>query len=196
MPCMAILSDKDLREIIEENAVYVDEGPEIDRELQLGPSSFDLRLGYEFGILETRSIEAIDTRKMDDYGELKQSKKVSPDEGMVVHPGEFVLGSTLETLNVPNDMVARIEGRSSYARLGLIPHTAAGFVDAGFEGQITLEIQNLGNVPITIYPEERICQVAFERMTSEAENPYGEKSDSKYMNQKGATGSRLDKEDR
>ncbi|WP_414836352.1 dCTP deaminase [Candidatus Nanohalococcus occultus] len=193
---MAILSDKHLREIIEENAVYVDEGPEIDEDLQLGPSSFDLRLGYEFGILETRKIKAIDTKEMDDYSELKKSKKVTAEEGMVIHPGEFVLGSTLESLKVPNNMVARIEGRSSYARLGLIPHTAAGFVDAGFDGQITLEIQNLGNVPITIYPEERICQVAFEKMTSEAENPYGEKSDSKYMGQKGATGSRLEKESR
>lgn len=193
---MSILSDKDLRKIIEKNAVYVDEGPEMNMDLQLGPSSFDLRLGYEFGILETRSIEAIDTKKMDDYTDLKKSKTVSAEEGMVIHPGEFVLGSTLESLKVPDNMVARIEGRSSYARLGLIPHTAAGFVDAGFEGQITLEIQNLGNVPITIYPEDRICQVAFEKMTSEAENPYGEKTDSKYMNQKGATGSRLEKEDR
>lgn len=194
---MAILSDVDLKQVIDEKkAIYVEEGPDIDLDLQLGPSSFDLRLGYEFGVLETRKIEAIDTREMEQYPELKRTKKVGQKEGMVIHPGEFVLGSTLETLKVPDDMVARIEGRSSYARMGLIPHTAAGFVDAGFEGQITLEIQNLGNVPITIYPEERICQVAFETMTSEAEKPYGRKEDSKYQGQTGATGSRLDKESR
>jgi dCTP deaminase len=194
---MAILSDRDLKQLIEEeNAVYTDEGPEVDYDLQLGPSSLDLRLGYEFGVLETRKVKAIDTRKMDQYSDLKNEKTATPEEGMVVHPGEFVLGTTLETLEVPSNLVARIEGRSSYARLGLIPHAAAGFVDPGFEGQITLEIQNLGNVPITIYPEDRICQVVFETMTSEAENPYGEKTDSKYMGQSGATGSRLDKEKR
>jgi len=194
---MTILSDKDIRELIEQKkAVKVEEGPEIDMDLQLGPSSFDLRLGYEFGVLETRKIKAIDTRQMEKYSDIKETKKVTPGEGMVVHPGEFVLGSTLEVVKVPEDMVARIEGRSSYARLGLIPHAAAGFVDAGFEGKITLEIQNLGNVPITIYPEERFCQVAFEKMSSEAENPYGEKSDSKYQGQRGATGSKLDKERR
>lgn len=194
---MAILSDKDLRKLIQEkNAVRVDRGPEIDEDLQLGPSSLDLRLGYEFGVLETRKVKAIDTREMNNYSEIKNSKEATPEEGMVVHPGEFVLGTTLETLDVPSNLVARIEGRSSYARLGLIPHAAAGFVDPGFEGQITLEIQNLGNVPITIYPEDRICQVVFETMTSEAENPYGEKTDSKYMGQSGATGSRLGKEHR
>ncbi|MFB6215514.1 MAG: dCTP deaminase [Candidatus Aenigmatarchaeota archaeon] len=194
---MAILSDKDLRKIItNKDAVYVTEGPEIDFETQLGPSSLDMRLGYEFAVLETRKLKCIDTKHMDQYSDLKNSKKATPEEGIVVHPGEFVLGSTLETLNVPADMVARIEGRSSYARLGLIPHAAAGFVDPGFEGQITLEIQNLGNVPITIYPEDRICQVVFETMTSEAESPYGEKTDSKYMNQEGATGSKLDQEQR
>ena len=194
---MAILSDKDLEQIIEEkNAVYTDRGPEVDMDLQMGPSSLDLRLGYEFGFLETRRVKAIDTREMDNYSHIKKSMETTAEEGMVIHPGEFVLGTTLETLKVPSNLVARIEGRSSYARLGLIPHAAAGFVDPGFEGQITLEIQNLGNVPITIYPEDRICQVVFETMTSEAENPYGDKTDSKYMGQSGATGSRLDREHR
>jgi dCTP deaminase len=194
---MTILSDKDLKQIIKDkDAVYVDRGPEINFDNQLGPSSLDLRLGYEFGVLETRKLKCIDTKKMDQYSDLKNSKEATAEDGIVVHPGEFVLGSTLETLNVPNNLVARIEGRSSYARLGLIPHAAAGFVDPGFEGQITLEIQNLGNVPITIYPEDRICQVVYETMTSEAENPYGDKKDSKYMGQSGATGSRLDKEHR
>ncbi|MFB6208609.1 MAG: dCTP deaminase [Candidatus Nanohaloarchaea archaeon] len=194
---MSVLSDRDIERLIRHhNAVRVDDGPEPNFDLQLGPSSFDLRLGYEFGILETRRIEAIDTRDMEEYSDIQETVRKSPEEGMVVHPGEFVLGTTLEILKVPDDMIARIEGRSSYARLGLIPHAAAGFVDAGFEGAITLEIQNLGNVPITIYPEDRFCQVAFERMTSEAENPYGEKEDSKYMNQEGATGSKLDSEKR
>ena len=194
---MAILSDKDLKEIIkEENAVYVDEGPELDEDLQIGPSSIDLRLGYDFTFPQTRKMKALDTKDMDGFSRKQEVMTAGPEEGVVIHPGEFVLGTTLETVNIPDNMVARIEGRSSYARLGLIPHAAGGFVDAGFEGQITLEIQNLGNVPITIYPEDRICQMAVETMTSKAERPYGDKTDSKYMKQEGATEARLDKEKR
>jgi dCTP deaminase len=194
---MAILSDKDLKEIIEkQDAIKAKKGPEISYDLQLGPSSFDLRLGYEFGIINTRKIEKIDTKSMEKYEEVIQKEKHTAEEGVVIHPGEFILGSTLETIKVPDNLVARIEGRSSYGRLGIIVHTTAGFVDPGFEGDITLEIQNLGNAPVKLYPEDRVCQVVFETMTSEAENPYGEKTDNKYMGQTGAVGSRLDKEKR
>jgi dCTP deaminase len=191
---MAVLCDSDINKIInEEGAVEVEDGPELDIDEQVGPSSIDLRLGYEFGFLETRKVEALDTRSMEGM-ELKKELTAGSDEGVVVHPGEFVLSTTLETVDVPDDMVARVEGRSSYARLGLIPHAAGGFVDAGFRGQITLEIQNLGNVPIRIYPEDRICQLAFEMMTGEAGTPYGDRDSSKYMAQEGATASRLERE--
>ncbi|PSG99652.1 MAG: dCTP deaminase [Nanohaloarchaea archaeon SW_4_43_9] len=194
---MAILSDKDLRELIEEeNAVEVKEGPELNHELQMGPSSYDLRLGYEFGILNTRKIEKIDTKNMERYKNFIETEKHSADEGVVIHPGEFILGSTLEKLNIPRNLVARVEGRSSYGRLGIIVHATAGYCDPGFSGDITLEMQNLGNAPVKLYPEDRVCQVVFETMTSEAENPYGEKKDSKYMGQTGATGSRLGEEKR
>jgi len=194
---MAILSDKDLKKLIDQkDLVYVEDGPSIDPDLQIGPSSLDLRLGYDFGFLETRKVKCLDTKEVDDLSSMQRKMTRGSEEGVVIHPGEFVIGTTLETVNIPDNRVARIEGRSSYARLGLIPHAAGGFVDAGFEGQITLEIQNLGNVPITIYPEDRICQMAVETMTSEAERPYGEKTDAKYMGQKGATGARLNKEKR
>lgn len=194
---MAILPDTDLKRIINDHqAVRVDEGPELDWDLQLGPASFDLRLGYSFGVLDTRKTKVIDTRRMDTYNDVIQERKAEPGEEIIIHPGEFVLGTTLETVDVPSDLVARIEGRSSYARLGIIPHAAAGYLDPGFTGQVTLEMQNLGNVPVAMYPEERVCQVVFETMTQEAAVPYGEKKDSKYMNQKGATGSKLDHEQR
>ena len=194
---MAILSDRDLEKLIEEkDLIYVEDGPEVEKDLQLGPSSLDLRLGYEFGFLETRKVKCIDTKKSPEISDIQRTMTSTAEEGVVIHPGEFVIGTTLETVNLPADKVARIEGRSSYARLGLIPHAAGGFVDAGFEGEITLEIQNLGNVPITIYPEDRICQMAVETMTSEAEKPYRSKTDSKYMNQTGATPARLDREKR
>lgn len=194
---MAILSDKELKELIEnKNAIQAKEGPEIDQELQLGPSSFDLRLGYDFGIINTRKIEKIDTKNMDRYEEVIEKEEHTAQEGVVIHPGEFILGSTLEKLKVPSNLVARVEGRSSYGRLGIIIHATAGYIDPGFEGDITLEIQNLGNAPVKLYPEDRICQVAFETMTNEANNPYGDKKDSKYMGQTGATGSRLNEEKR
>ncbi len=193
---MAILSDKDLKELIKsENAVYSDK-KDLDLDLQLGPSSLDLRLGYEFGILNTRKLELIDTRDMQKYDDYIKKEEHTPEDGVVIHPGEFILGSTLETINVPKDKVARVEGRSSYGRLGIIVHATAGFIDPGFEGDITLEIQNLGNAPVKIYPEDRVCQIVFESMTSEAGKPYGDKKDTKYMGQTGATGSRLNKEKR
>lgn len=194
---MAILPDSELKKLVEEkNAVYVENGPEIDPELQIGPSSMDLRMGYEFGVLNTRKIEMVDTKNMEKYSNYMQKEKHSAEEGVIVHPGEFILGSTLETVNVPDDLVARVEGRSSYGRLGLIVHATAGYVDPGFEGDITLEIQNLGNAPVKLYPEDRVCQIVFETMTGEAENPYGDKMDTKYMGQSGATGSRLEEEKR
>lgn len=194
---MAILSDRELEELVKEkNAVYTEEEPGMNLDLQLGPSSLDLRLGYEFGVLNTRKIEMINTRNMEKYGDYIEKEQHTPEDGVVVHPGEFILGSTLETVNVPSNLVARVEGRSSYGRLGIIVHATAGYIDPGFEGNITLEIQNLGNAPVKLYPEDRVCQVVFETMTSEAENPYGEKTDSKYMGQTGATGSRLKEEKR
>lgn len=194
---MAILSDKDIRDIIKEkNAVYTDKDPELDFDLQMGPSSFDLRLGYEFGVLNTRRLEMVDTRDMEKYGNFINKEEHTPQDGVVIHPGEFILGETLEKLKIPDNLVARVEGRSSYGRLGIIVHATAGYIDPGFEGDITLEIQNLGNAPVKLYPEDRICQVVFETMTSKAETPYGAKKDSKYMGQTGATGSRLGDEKR
>jgi dCTP deaminase len=133
---------------------------------------------------------------MSKYNDCIQEEQHTPEDGVIIHPGEFVLGTSLETVNVPDDMVARVEGRSSYGRLGIVVHATAGFVDPGFEGDITLEMQNLGNAPVKVYPEDRICQIVFETMTSAAAIPYGEKRDAKYMGQQGATGSKLDHEHR
>ncbi len=194
---MAILSDKEIRRIVKEkSAVEGKKGPEIDLDLQVGPASMDFRLGYEFGIMNTRKLDIIDTKNMEKYQKYIEKETHTAEDGIVIHPGEFILGSTLEKINLPDNMVARVEGRSSYGRLGIIVHSTAGFVDPGFEGDITLEIQNLGNAPVRMYPEDRVCQVAFETMEGEVENPYGDKKDVKYMGQTGATGSKLNREKR
>ena len=114
-----------------------------------------------------------------------------PGEPFVVHPGDFVLGVTLEKVKLPNDIVARVEGRSSLGRLGIIVHSTAGFIDAGFEGTITLEITNINNVPVALYPGMRVCQLAFETMSSPAEVPYGDKKSAKYQGQDMPVESRL-----
>ncbi|MEM9200765.1 MAG: dCTP deaminase, partial [Actinomycetota bacterium] len=113
------------------------------------------------------------------------------EEPFILHPGEFVLGSTLERVAVPDDLVARLEGKSSLGRLGLLIHSTAGFVDAGFDGQLTLELSNVANLPITLYPGMKIGQISFQQMTTAAQNPYGSGDlKSKYKHQKGPMPSR------
>jgi dCTP deaminase len=117
--------------------------------------------------------------------------EVADGEAFMLHPGEFALGSTLERVGVPNDLVARVEGKSSLGRLGLVIHSTAGFIDAGFDGHVTLELANLANLPITLYPGMKIGQISFIKMTSPAEKPYGSGAKgSKYQGQRGPTPSR------
>jgi dCTP deaminase len=123
--------------------------------------------------------------------DLTQLVEIGQDDTFILHPGEFVLGSTLERVALPNDLVARLEGKSSLGRLGLLIHSTAGFVDAGWDGQLTLELSNVANLPITLYPGMKIGQVSFLRMTTPADVPYGSgKLGSKYQGQRGPTPSR------
>jgi dCTP deaminase len=125
---------------------------------------------------------------MDDHTELIE---VEPDEAFILHPGEFVLGSTAEYVKLPNDLVARLEGKSSLGRLGLLIHSTAGYVDPGFEGHLTLELSNVANLPITIYPHMKMGQISFFGLSSPADNPYGSGAvGSKYQGQRGPTPSR------
>ena len=117
--------------------------------------------------------------------------EIADGGAFILHPGEFVLGSTSERVSLPNDLTARVEGKSSLGRLGLLIHSTAGFVDPGFDGHITLELSNVANLPITIYPGMKIGQISFLRMTTPADNPYGSAATgSKYQNQRGPTPSR------
>jgi dCTP deaminase len=126
-----------------------------------------------------------------DLEDLTRLVEIQPDDAFILHPGEFVLGSTYEKIGVPDDLVARIEGKSSLGRLGLLIHSTAGFVDAGFSGHITLELSNVANLPITLYPGMKIGQVSFLRMTTPADAPYGSSAvGSKYQGQRGPTPSR------
>ena len=158
-----------------------------DRLIQ--PSSIDVRLSNLFRVFRNHTAGIIDVKV--DQTDLTELVEVPEDSVFMLRPGEFVLGSTLERVGVPNDLVARIEGKSSLGRLGLLIHSTAGFIDAGFDGHITLELSNVANLPITIYPGMKIGQVSFMTMTTPADKPYGSGArGSKYQGQRGPTPSR------
>jgi dCTP deaminase len=180
-----ILSDRDLRALLDSGRLVVDPlGPNA-----VQPSSIDLRVGSRFRVFANSRYPYIDVRQpMEGLTEMVEA---SAEEPFILHPGEFVLGTTLEKVSVPDDIVGRLEGKSSLGRLGLLIHSTAGFVDPGFRGHLTLELSNVANLPITIYPGMKIGQISLFRMTSPAENPYGSgKLGSKYLDQEGPTPSR------
>lgn len=176
-----ILSDRDIKAQIHAGRLAV-ESPGDDHIKNIHASSMDLRLGKHFKLYEHAKFPVLDPLKMQSFkGLTKMVEITEPNEPFIVHPGDFVLGVTLEKIKLPHDLVARVEGRSSLGRLGIIVHSTAGFVDAGFEGRITLEITNINRMPVALYPGMRVCQLSFETMSSAAEVPYGQKKSSKYQ---------------
>jgi len=180
-----ILSDTDLRGLLNSGRLVVE--PLGKNAIQ--PSSIDLRVGTHFRVFANNRYPYIDVRKpMEDLTEMVEANESEP---FILHPGEFVLGSTLERVELPDDIVGRLEGKSSLGRLGLLIHSTAGFVDPGFRGYLTLELSNVANLPITIYPTMKIGQISLFTMTSPAEHPYGSGAlKSKYIDQIGPTPSR------
>lgn len=178
-----IFSDRDIKRLIKEGRIGV-ESPGEDHMENIHASSMDLRLGKFFKLYEHTKFPVLDPLKMDSFqGLTKLVEITNPEEPFIVHPGDFVLGVTLEKVKLGDDIVARVEGRSSLGRLGIIVHSTAGFIDAGFEGTITLEITNINRIPVALYPGMRVCQLAFEEMSSPAEVPYNMKKSSKYQGQ-------------
>lgn len=177
-----VLSDRDIRAAVDEGRIRID--PYEDGFVQ--PSSVDLRVDREFLVFHNARRAFIDPREaMDDLTE-----RITFDDGerFILHPGEFALGSTLERIGLPDDLVARLEGKSSLGRLGLLIHSTAGFIDPGFEGHVTLELSNVANLPIAIDPGMLIGQISFQQLTSPAERPYGSDAlRSKYQGQRGPT---------
>ncbi len=180
-----ILSDRSIREAIEAGRLGIDP---FDPAL-IQPSSIDVRLDRKFLVFRNTKRAYIDVKQPAE--DLMELIEVGPEEPMFLHPHEFVLGSTVEKVRIPNDLVGRLEGRSSLGRLGIVIHSTAGFLDPAFEGHVTLEISNLANLPIALYPGMRIGQISFVEMTTPAERPYGPGRGSKYSGQQLPTASRL-----
>ena len=180
-----ILSDRDVKAQIDAGRIVIE--PYDATCIQ--PSSVDVKISNLFRVFRNHTAGVIDVKK--DMTDLTELVEIPLDGVFMLHPGEFVLGSTLERVGVPDDLVARVEGKSSLGRLGLLIHSTAGFIDAGFDGHVTLELANVANLPITLFPGMKIGQVSFMKMTSPAENPYGSGAKgSKYQGQRGPTPSR------
>ncbi len=184
-----ILSDQDILARLAKGDLVVD--PLDDPDLQVQPASIDLRLGDEFLVFRNPHIPFIDPRAHDVAG-LTEKVKVEAGRTFILHPGEFVLGTTHERVRIPADLVAKVEGRSSLGRLAVVVHATAGFVDPGFEGHITLELSNLGRVAVALHPGMRISQIALHQMSGPAARPYGSPGrGSKYQGQRGPVASRI-----
>jgi dCTP deaminase len=180
-----LLSDRDILAEIESKRVVVE--PYDPAMIQ--PSSIDFRLDRFFRVFENHRYPHIDPAA--DQSDLTREVEPKGDEPFILHPGEFVLGSTLEVVTLPDDLAARVEGKSSLGRLGLLTHATAGFVDPGFSGHVTLELANVATLPIKLYPGMKIGQLCFFRLSSPAEHPYGSaKYGSRYQGQRGPTPSR------
>ena len=179
-----VLSDRSIREEIEAGRLVID--PFEEQALQ--PASVDLRLGREFRVFRNYRLPYIDVKV--DVPQLTELETVDDDNPFILHPGEFVLAVTLERVELPADLVGRLDGKSSLGRLGLIVHSTAGFVDPGFKGRLTLELTNVANLPIALYYAMPVSQISFSRLTTPAEHPYGQAAGSKYQGQDGPEASR------
>lgn len=184
-----ILSDREIEAALDVGRIVID--PIFDRHVQVQPCSVDLRLGTRFALFRPSVTPFIDP-VAHDSADFTDIVEVADGQMFVLHPGEFVLGSTMERVEVPDDLLAKVDGRSSLGRLAILIHATAGFIDPGFQGTITLELSNVGRLPVALRPGMRICQISFETLTSPALRPYGSaRRSSKYQHQIGPTPSRI-----
>ena len=186
---MTILSDKDIKSYIQQKRITIE--PFLEE--NIGPSSVDLRLDNKFLIFKHSDITHVDPRNVK-REELMSEVLKDGNNPFIIHPGEFILSNTIESVTLPADIVGRLDGRSSWGRLGIIVHSTAGNVHPGFSGQLTLEIANISKLPVCLYPGSKICQIAFQLLSSPAEKPYNVRKESKYLNQQGPGASKIDQE--
>jgi len=180
-----LLSDRDIRAELAAGRVVLEP---LDLEM-VQPSSVDVRIDRYFRLFDNHKYPVIDPAQ--EQPDLTRLVEVKPDEPFVLHPGEFVLASTYELVTLPDDVAARLEGKSSLGRLGLLTHSTAGFIDPGFSGHVTLELSNVATLPITLWPGMKIGQLCFFQLSSPAEHPYGSSHHgSRYQGQRGPTASR------
>lgn len=188
-----ILSDRDIRARLAAGDLKI--APLGDAELQIQPASVDLRLGHEFLFYSRARASLLDPRDPASIQAAVERVRIPEGEAVLLEPGTFSLGTTIEVVTLPDDLVARVDGRSSVGRLAVVVHATAGFIDPGFAGQITLELSNLGPLPVRLYSGMRIAQIALYPLSSPAERPYGKRRGSHYQGQLGPQPSRIELDD-
>ncbi len=184
-----ILSDRDILDRLRDGELVVE--PIDDLDMQVQPASIDLRLGSEFLEFQRTNIPCIHPNREAEVSDYVTETHVPEGDEFILHPGDFVLGTTKERVEIPPDLLASVEGRSSLGRLAVVIHATAGIVDPGYKGQITLELSNLGTAPVALSPGMRVSQLIFTEMKSAAERPYGTDRGSKYQDQAGPQASRI-----
>ena len=183
------LADIDIKKAIKNKRIIIN--PKINYSFQLGSCSIDLRLSNIFRVFNHAQVPFIDPRNKKILSSLTKEIRIEENKPFVIQPGDFVLASTEETLQLANDILARLEGRSSLGRLGIVVHSTASVFDPGWKGKVVLELGNLGRIAVALYPGMRICSLTFEELSSAAEIPYSQKKQAKYFNQKGPVVSRF-----
>lgn len=187
-----ILSDQDIKKYIKEGKIKITPSP--DFKTQLGPCSLDLKLGKVFKKFKRAEFPFIDLKTDVPVEKIMMEIKPAPGKPLIIHPGDFVIASTEETIEIPSDLAARIDGRSSLGRLGIVIHITAARFDPGWKGKAVVELGNLGIMPVALYPGMRICAITFETLSSPVEKPYLKQKDHKYAHQKSPRASRINQE--
>jgi len=187
-----ILSDRDIKKALRENRIIITPAPDLNE--QLGSCSIDFRLGSKFRVFNHSKVAVVDTKNPCTTDDLMTEIEIKQGEPFILQPGDFVLATTMETLKMPDNLLARLEGRSSLGRLGIVVHSTASVFDPGWEGVAVLELGNLGRMPIVLYPGMRICSFTFEELTSSADEPYLKRKNAKYKHQDAPIASRIHEE--
>lgn len=187
-----ILSDRDIKKALASGRIKISPKPNLA--IQLGSCSVDLRLGRQFRIFDHSKFAYIDPKNPTLAGNMMKDMVVKPTEPFMLQPGDFVLATTMESLSLPDDLLARLEGRSSLGRLGIVVHSTASVFDPGWRGVIVMELGNLGRMPVALYPGMRICALTFEELSSPAQVPYHKKKSAKYAGQKAPEASKIAEE--
>jgi dCTP deaminase len=187
-----VLSDRDIIKALEEGRIRIDPAPDLEK--QLGSVSVDFRLGKTFMVFEHSRFSYIDPRHPQSIGDAMRTIEVEDDESFIMQPGDFALASTMESLELADDLLGRLEGRSSIARLGITVHSTAAVFEPGWIGTATMELSNLGRMPVALYPGMRICAFSFETVSSPVMTPYHKKTGNKYAGQVTPRASQLSEE--
>ena len=187
-----VLSDRDIKKALKSGRIKISPKPNLAA--QLGSCSIDLRLGKHFRVFKHSKIPYIDPNNPKLSTDMMDLVIVSDRQPFILQPGDFVLATTMESFRLPHDLLARLEGRSSLGRLGIVVHSTASVFEPGWDGVVVMELGNLGRIPVALYPGMRVCALTFEELTSEVDVPYSKKKSAKYVGQKTAVASKIGEE--